>query len=194
MKKILIPLAAIAVMAACKKTTVTPAPVNATLMAYINLHDTAVAFNRYAAFDLDSNGEKDVLFSTLLVGDPIAQQDKKQWYVSTSINTSLPVNDNESIPVLTDKDSISVKNFNGYTWYNAASVLLAEKIIGMTGSPFWQGDWKQAAHNFLPLQVVKNGAKYNGWVEVSFSTGDEKIILYRAALCKEKDKAVIAGK
>ena len=181
-------------MVSCKKSPVTtpidPAPV----MSYINLHDSAVTFNKLAVLDLNSDGENDVWFSTLLVGDPIAQQDKKQWYITTSLYTSLPVNGNESIPVLKLDDSIPTQNFNNCNWYNAASVLLAEKVIGISGDPYWLGDWKEAAHKYIPLQVLKEGAKYNGWVEISFSTAGEKIILHRAALCKEKNKTVVAGK
>ena len=185
-------VAGIAFIVACRKT-IEKAPVSNPSMNYIDLSDTSVAFNRYFSIDLDGNGEKDVAFGTLLVGDPINKQDKMQWLVTTSFNGSLPVDNDEKIPVLNEEDSIPVNNFRGYNWYNASAVLLAQKVIGEQ-SVFWQGDWKSVSHRFIPVQVKKNNLLYNGWVEVSFSMTDEKLILHEAAICKEAGKKIEAGK
>jgi hypothetical protein len=60
--------------------------------------------------DVDKDGSKDILFSTELVGDPLAQQDKHQWLVTSSFFTNLSVKD-ENVPLLNYGNSISVKNF-----------------------------------------------------------------------------------
>jgi hypothetical protein len=91
---------------ACKKDHVGTPLIPSVKMIYKNLSDSAVVFGRSASFDLDGNGEKDILFNTMLVGDPISQKDKKQWLVISSFNTNLPVNINENIPVLNLNDSI----------------------------------------------------------------------------------------
>ena len=192
MKRFCILLTSVVLIASCKKDETTP--VNDKPMTYIDLKDSAVTFNHSASYDLDGDGEKDVRFSTLLVGDAVNKQDKKQWYVTSSFNASLPVNEGESIPVLNMADSIPVANFNGYNWYNASSIILAQKIIGEVGDPFWQGDWKSATHRFIPIQLQKANAVYNGWIEVSFSTANEKIILHKAAIGKKAGKAIAAGK
>lgn len=191
MKIFFILLSSVVLIASCKKDS--QAPVEDKLMTYIDLKDSAVTFNHAASYDLNGDGEKDVLFSTLLVGDPIYKQDKKQWYVTSSFNASLPVED-ESIPVLKMADSIPVANFNGYNWYNASSIILAQKVIGEVGDPIWQGDWKNAAHRFIPIQLKKANDVFNGWIEVSFSTANEKIILHKAAISKKAGTAIVAGK
>src|SRR5688572_22054647 len=73
-------------------------PVSSKMM-YSNYNDTAVRFQRFASFDLDSNGRKDVYFSTQLVGDPVLQQDKYQWMVNSSFHTNLAVNNQEHIRI-----------------------------------------------------------------------------------------------
>ena len=197
MKKIFFSATCIFLLAACTKNKPEPTQPPATThpaMTYLNLHDTAVAFNRAASFDLDGNGEKDVYFSTLLVGDPVYQVDKRQWLVSSSFNANLPVNANEQIPVLRSQDSIPVVNFSGYSWYNASSILLAQKILSDNQPPYWEGAWKEAFHRFIPIQIIKQDGLYNGWVEVSFSTAEEKVILHKAAVSTEANKTIKAGK
>lgn len=162
-------------------------------MRYTDLGNQVIGFNQVASLDLDKDGQKDISFSTLLVGDPIYKVDKMQWLVASSFYTNLPVKE-EHIPVMDTGDSIPTLNFNGYEWFNASQIVLTQKIIGITGNPYWEGDWKQAAHQFIPLQVMRNNALYNGWVEISFSQADEKLILHRAAISMEAGKLIAAGK
>ena len=179
---------------ACKKNLVEQTPVAHPKMAYSNLSDSAVVFGRSASFDLDGNGEKDIYFGTLLVGDPVSQQDKKQWLVTSSFNANLPVNTSENIPMLNLNDSIPLSDFPGYGWYNASSIVLSQKIIGVTGAPYWEGRWKDASHRFIPVQLRKNNDLYNGWVEISFDTLNAKLILHKAAVSFEPNKSILAGK
>jgi len=162
-------------------------------MSYTNLQDTVIHFHRAAKFDINGDGAWDVLFITELVGDPIYKVDKMQWLVSSSFYANLPVNANESIPVLQMDHQIPVKDFSGYSWYNASTICLAQKIIGFDSS-YWDGDWKIASHNFIPIQVVKNRALYNGWIDVSFDASQETLILHKAAISKEAGRDIVAGK
>jgi hypothetical protein len=179
---------------ACKKTETKPPENTHPQMTYTNLLDSAIHFNHFASFDLDGNGEKDIAFSTLLVGDPIYQQDKWQWWVSSSIYTNLPVNGYENIPVLDYLDSIPIHDFSDYQWFNASYVMLAQKIISITNPPYWDGTWKESSHHYVPIQIKKDGELFNGWVEISFNTKDEMVILHQAAVSQEPYKAVMAGK
>ena len=183
------------IITGCGKT-VEPAPPQETYpqMSYLDLADTTIVFGRRVSFDLDVNGEKDIYFSTQLVGDPIYQQDKRQWLLSGSLNTVFPVNAMESIPVLQLNDSIHSNAFPGYNWYNVSDLLLAQQIISMNIPPYWAGDWKETTHRFMPVQITRNNVLYNGWVEISFSITNEKLILHKAAICKEANKAIKAGK
>ena len=180
--------------AACKKPHPQPPVQPHPSMLVKDLADTSLAFGKFASFDLDDNGEKDIFFSTQLVGDPVEQKDKKQWMVTSSFNANLPVNSNERIPVLHYLDSIPLKDFSGYAWYNASSILLSQKTLTMNTPPFWEGDFKEALHRFVPIQLKKQDGLYNGWIEVSFSTTNEKLILHKAAICTEANKSILAGK
>jgi hypothetical protein len=162
-------------------------------MMYSNYNDTAVRFQRSASFDLDSNGQKDIFFTTQLVGDPVHQQDKWQWLVNSSFYTSLAVNEQENIRIMNTGEEIVSANKDGYNWYNASSILLAQKIISATGPPFWDGLWKDATHRYLAVQVKRDAFLYNGWIEISFDSTNERVIVHRAGICKEAGKSIRAG-
>src|SRR3989337_502102 len=150
---------------------------------YTDIQGQQIKMNMHSSLDLNRDGENDISFGTLLVGDPVFGVDKHQYVVSTGINSFLPVDHDENIPVLQAGDSIPVENFKGYTWYNAAYSILAQKVIG--GKPsYWEGAWKDARHKYIPVQVKNRGLRYNGWVEISFDMVGEKIILHRASLSK----------
>lgn len=163
-------------------------------MTYIELHDTAIVFSKGASFDLDFDGTKDIAFFTQLVGDPIYQQDKRQWLASGSIYTYFPVNTAESIPVMQSMDSIPLTSFSGYNWYNASEIVLTQQIVSMNIPPYWAGDWKNVTHRFMPVQIQRNNDLYNGWMELSFNTTTEKLVLHKAAICTEANKVIKAGK
>ena len=194
MKRVALVIGVIWMLAACKKSTVQQPDAPHPAMNYINLSDTAISFGRFASFDLDGNGVKDISFSTLLVGDAVNRQDKKQFLVATAQFTYLPVNSEEAIPVMQAADEIPVHNFNGYTWFDISYILLAQKLIGIDKPPYWEGQWKAAAHRFIPLQIKRANALYNGWVEIRFSAAEEKIYLHRAAVCKEAGVTIKAGR
>ena len=193
MKTITVGFALAIFLSACNKTPVKPTD-DYPEMTYLNFSDSAVVFDRSASFDLDENGEKDIRFSTLLVGDPLSQQDKRQWLAVCSFNTSLPVNNNENIPVLDLNDLIPINDFSGYRWYNATGIVLSQKVLSMSAPPYWEGAWKDASHRFIPIQLRKNNLLYNGWVEISFDKLQEKIILHKSAMSEEADKSVLAGR
>jgi hypothetical protein len=126
-----------------------------------------------------------------LVGDPVLQRDRKQFVVNSGIKRNLLNDANDQSPVLNKMDTISKKQ-QGYLWWQISSIVLAEKISTDSGSS-WEGLWKNASHNYLPIQVEKNGRLYHGWIELSFSTTGEKLVLHRAAISSEEEKTVKAG-
>lgn len=163
-------------------------------MSYINLSDTVLNFGGHPIIlDLNGDDQNDVRFNTLLVGDPVNKVDKKQWLISAYFDTKLPILD-ERLPVMHSMDEIPVTNFFGYNWYNANTVLLAQRIEGMAGQIYWEGDWKEVNHNYIPIQIKRDNALYNGWIEVSFNINNEKLILHKAAVCKEENRLIKAGK
>lgn len=188
MKKCLIILGTLFFLASCNKP-VTHDP----QMIYTDLENKEVRFNGSSSIDLNKDGIMDIRFHTMLVGDPVAKQDKEKYLVTSKVNCLLPVNSNENAPVLFKGDAVPLKDFAGYTWYEVSQIELAQKVTAMTGDPFWEGVWKSASHNYLPVQLRMNNQRFNGWVELSFDVNSEKIILHKAAISKLPERSVVAG-
>lgn len=143
--------------------------------------------------DAYGDGTTDLLFGVLLVGDPIGKVDKRQFRVTSGFYTNLPVMAGEQVKVFSKADVISLENFDGNHWYNASSVILAERQEDLTGNISWNGNWLQASHKYLPFQVLKNNGRYNGWIELSVDNTAEEVILHRGAISLEAEKSIKAG-
>lgn len=190
MKKAFILALPILLFTACDDKEVTaPHPE----MRYTELNNVSIKFGQHKMLDLDGDNTQDLLFSTVLIGDPIARVDKRRYFVSGAFDAFSLVNVQEETPPLHNGDVITISNPAGFNWYNASSLMLAEKIIEETGPDHWEGNWKNADHKFFPVQLRKNQLRYNGWVEVSFKTDTEEMILHRAAIAIEPGKDVKAG-
>lgn len=190
MKKIFILLLPVLFFTACDDKEITaPHPE----MRYTELNNVPVKFGQHKSLDLDGDNMQDLLFSTVLIGDPIARVDKRRYFVNGAFDAFSLVNAGEETPPLHNGDAITISNPPGFNWYNASSLMLAEKIIEETGPDHWEGNWKNTDHKFLPVQLRKNQLRYNGWVEISFKMDAEEVILHRAAIAKEPGKDVIAG-
>src|SRR5439155_20250618 len=94
-------------------------------------------------------------------------------------------------PMLQKGDSIALSH-PGYNLWEISSIVLAEKIIDNNGN-HWEGLWKNADHQYLPVQVEKNNKLYHGWIELSFDTTREVMILHKSAISTEENKTVKAG-
>ncbi len=164
-------------------------------MIHKNLQDTEVKFQqRTFAIDLDSNGTKDLIFGVMLVGDAVNKQDKYMFMVTSGIDTRLPVNANEQVPVLQKGDKIPVDNIPAYNWYELSSVMLMQKVVTVNMGNYWEGNWKSASRKYLPFQHKLNGKKYNGWVEMTLNPNQEKAIIHSYAICKSPEKDIYIGK
>ncbi|MFT3843467.1 MAG: hypothetical protein QM725_00290 [Lacibacter sp.] len=163
-------------------------------MTYVNLNNRTVAFQQGpVVLDIDHNSETDLIFSVWLVGDPILEQDKRQFRVSSGIHTRLAVNANEETPVMGIGDRIYLSAFNGYNWFEVSSIILVQRVEGLYGPIFWTGNWQAAYHRYLPFQLVRNGQRYNGWIELTVDISQEKIILHKAAYSNLPEKKIRAG-
>ena len=194
MKKLSTLLLPFMLLIGCKDKDITkPNDPNHPEMIYTDLHNLEVKKDQRAFLDLDKDGFKDLLFSTLLVGDAINKVDKLKYYVMSAEKRLLLSSQDDRTPVYSDGDKLPLHNKDGYEWNEVLWIVLAEKITGINKPPFWTGDWKNAAHKFIAVQVVKNNDHYCGWVEISFDTAGEKIILHKAAISREAGKEVVAG-
>jgi hypothetical protein len=193
MKKILVTLSVVLLIVSCRKHDCPEPPVAHPQMRYTGLNNLALQFGQQQSIDLDGDNAKDLLFTSALVGDPILKRDLRQYYVTAAFHVSLLVNQHEQTPVLSNGDPIKQQDNAGGTWYNANSIVLAEQIIELTGPAHWEGNWKNASRQYIAIQIERNGARYNGWVEVSFDTDAGTLVLHRAAIALEVSKAVKAG-
>ncbi|MGZ3937625.1 MAG: hypothetical protein ACXVLT_02855 [Flavisolibacter sp.] len=194
MKKYLL-LAIVTIVVACgkEKPPVPTVPPDSSdpVMTYRDLQNKEVKYGQLQEIDVDGDGSKDIRFNVLLVGDPVLQRDRVQFYANSGIKRNLLNNSVDESPMLNKGDSISKKH-PGYDWWEISAIVLAEKIIDNNGS-YWQGLWKNADHKYLPIQFEKNSKLYHGWVELSFNTTEEKLILHKAAISTEAEKRVRAG-
>jgi hypothetical protein len=194
MRKIFI-IATISILAvACKKEKMQPTIPSIPshpVMSYKNLGDKEVKYGQSQYVDIDNDGTIDFKFSVLLVGDPVLQRDRVQFYSNSGIKRNLLNSQVDESPMLNKGDSIG-KVHNGYSWWEISSIVLAEKIVEYSGN-HWEGLWKNADHNYLPIQIEKNNKLYHGWVELSFNTAEEKLILHKAAISTEEERSVQAG-
>jgi hypothetical protein len=185
-------------LTACNKKDKLPDPVVSPgpepELSVIDLKDHQVKPGSPAiAIDLNKDGRKDIIFGVMLVGDPVFKLDKVQYMVSSDIYTRLAVNINEETPVMNKSNIIPLESFKGYNWYELSSIALMRKIIGVSVPVFWDGNWKTAEKKYLPVQVLVNEKRFNGWVELTADIVGERLILHRAAISKEAEKPIKAG-
>lgn len=194
MKKFWILLLPVLLFNACSEKDIIDPPAGThPQMRYTDLDNVSVKFGQQKALNIDGDNTIDLLFSTALVADPIARVDKRRYYVNASFDVFSLVNEQEETPVLNKNEVIAINNHSGFTWYNASSLVLAEKIIEETGPDHWEGNWKNADHKYFAVQVRKNDLRYNGWVEVSFKMDAGELILHRAGVAIEAGKNIKAG-
>lgn len=180
----------------CKKDKLpatAPQPNPAPTMRYGNLQNREVKPGQPAVqLDLNLDGSMDLFFSTLLVGDPIRQADKRQFFVMSDIETNLAVNATEETPIITRQDIIPLDAFDGYQWFGLTSITLMQKVTTMN-EVFWEGPWRQASSSYLAFQVKQSGTRYCGWLRLSADTTTGKIVLHDYAISLEPEKPVVAG-
>ena len=193
MKSITLLAMLVSLLVACKKVPQqNPTPIPAVGMDTTNFNNREIVFRKNISADLNHDGIKDFYVQTLHVGDALLQREYKQFRLGTNLGTDFPINQNEEIPILPKGHVIAHNSFYNYNWYEVASIVVAQKVITSDRS-WWEGIWKDQFQQYVPLRIHKNGKIYYGWVELSFDSLNEKLILHRAAVSKDPDVQVSAG-
>jgi hypothetical protein len=187
---------AVLTLASCSKTPLpTPAPSpELPAMNFINLNDAQIAYGRSGkAVDVNQDNRNDLYFGVELVGDPIAKVDKRQFVIVSSIYTYLPVTADEKVAPLSKEVPIPINDFNNANWYSGSEIVLVERTETIDGSISWRGAWLAASKKYLPIQILKNNQRFNGWVELSFDQTNQHLILHQVAISKKPETAIKAG-
>jgi hypothetical protein len=193
-------LSGLLLLAACRKDDTSipgkpsPGPVPLPEMLYTDLKNKEMKHQQPQFVDLDNDGSKDIGFGTWYIGDPLEKEDEVLFFAGSYVHSNLLLGENNNSPIFKQGDTIPVSNKGGYDWYQVGQVEMARKNIGEQGPPYWELDWRQVSHKYLAIQVMRDNKRYNGWIEVSFNTAGEKLILHKAAISKEAEKDIIAGK
>lgn len=180
-------------LVSCQKSLNLPDELPSDKLNYINFNEKELKFNESFSADLDRDGKADFLAYTMHVGDLVLWRDYKRFIFGSTIGAHFTINADEQVPMLSKGNVIRADAFSGYSWHDVAAIIIAQKVITTTQN-YWEGVWVNAIHQYLPLRIQKNGGNYYyGWVEVSFDKQTEKLTLHRSAICKEANKAVLAG-
>lgn len=176
------------ILGSCKKENDIPANYS---VEFFDLQNAAVKYQQPVTLDLTKDGNTDFSFGVLLVGDPVLQRDRYQFFVSSRVKTKLLNDANDESPMLNKGEEIRLIH-EGYTWYEVSAIVLTEKIV-TNQSTTWNGRWTNANHKYLPIQIEREGKLYNGWIELSVDKTEEKIKLHKAALSKSPNVSIRAG-
>jgi hypothetical protein len=163
------------------------------VMKYNDLTGREVKNRQSQVLDADNDGVIDFVFYVINIGDPVFRRDKMRFLFGSLEHSLLFVNGENQSPVLDKNALISSGNKLPYEWWEVSEVELTQKIIEEDGSTFWEGAWQNADHKYISIQVRKNNAIYNGWIEFSFNKTDEKLVLHRSGISEEAQKEVKAG-
>jgi hypothetical protein len=161
-------------------------------MQYTDLRDLEVKFNQHKLLDLDANGTGDFLFNTMHIGDPVLKRDRLLFSAYSFVETRLLVDDQNNTPQFSTGSRIG-PGYSSHNWYEISQAEMVQKIIPEKGQQSWDGNWKNAEHNYLGVQIHRDGRLYTGWIEISFDTANEKLVLHRAAVSKVAGQSIKAG-
>jgi hypothetical protein len=163
-------------------------------MQYTYLNNAEVKYMKPGVWiDLNKDNRADILFEVMRIGDAINKYDRFQFNIVTSIRVNVPVNVNEQIPVFLNNATIPLENFDGNNWYGGSEIDLIQKVLFENGSVTWRGNWLAAQRAYLPVQIIIEGKRRNGWIELTAEPQNERLILHRAAISKEPEKVIKAG-
>jgi hypothetical protein len=164
-------------------------------MDYLSLNDITVAYGQPGkTVDLNKDNRSDLYFGVQLVGDPVSKTDKRQFIVVSNFYTSLPIAVNEQVAPHLKDALIPLGNYSNANWYNASEIVLVERVEKVTGQISWRGNWLTAQKQYLPVQILQADKRFNGWVEVSFDLLNQQLVLHRAALSKQPETEIKAGR
>lgn len=195
MNKLYLLLAFVVLASACKKDKSDDHSGQHPEMTYVDLQNREIKLNQEAVFDLDGDNRPDIVFLVYHIGSGQSVKTRFTILGSAAISFLTKDEDDQSVsPAKNPDDVIHIANELPYEWWGASETYLTEKIEPQGRPAFWLGNWKNANHKFFPIQFTKLNKKCAGWIELSFDTQAEKLVLHRAAYSTVSNKDILAGK
>lgn len=162
---------------------------------YINLNNTAVTSNNVLSIDLDTDGTTDFVVTKELRETNAGQNDILEFRVIAAQQNRVLVQENGTAARKETGVFIRSDDENGYQWEATTPAVIINRVL--TPDPansYWDGTWLQQFNKYLPIQLLKEGKKYNGWLQLSFSDVlPSRIIVHDAAFNKIADQPIQAG-
>ena len=166
-----------------------------TSIQYTNLNNTAVTTNNVLSIDLDNDGTVDFVVTKELRETNAGQDDILEFRVVAAQQNRVlvqadgtPARKEAGVFIRSEDDQL-------YTWDASTPAVIINRIL--TPDPansYWQGTWLQQYNKYLPVQLLKEGKKYNGWIQFSFSDVlPSRIIVHDAAYNKIAGQPIKAG-
>lgn len=171
----------IVLVSACRDEEVRPEP----SIVHRDLHEVKAGYLTPFLLDVDLDGTFDYSFSVSLIGSS-GSEERHFRMVPLWSNRALVAND-DVIPLDEGAEVAVYKHFAKFV-ESLAVKTTASGVIS------WSGNWKDASGKFVGLDFKGNdGHSYFGWVRLSFSQNEEKIIVHELAYSRPSQSMIKAG-
>lgn len=169
-------------------------------MTYIDLGGKSLSLNQFVSLDVDGDKKLDIYFYTQAVSDNIYHLVKDQFiggaYLTYKMNFGMDEAGEDILAILSKGQDLKTGT-NNDTWFNVSEAVMMQHVQNTaTDKIYWEGNWANKGTMYLPFQrlIPGGGGQFNyGWVEMEASVVQQKLIFYRAAICKEAGLSVKAG-
>lgn len=191
-KQISLIAGAVLIMTSCsKKDTASPQ----VSMEYLNLNNTSVTVNAPLNIDLNKDGTDDFRVTNELRQDNASGSDLLEFRVTSLAQNQVLMKDDRTPARKEENVPIYITDELPYQWNTQLSAAIVTRVIPTDiANSYWQGTWLNHFNKYLPVKLVKDGASYLGWIQISFSnTVPMRIIVHDAAYNKIAGQPIKAG-
>lgn len=148
-------------------------------VVYVDLNDARAGYNQPYALDVDSDGGSEFVFNATLIADAIG--DHLRFAVISRYDNAV-IGENGNVKVLHAGDPVVQGSAFGYD-----NEVLAIKTTTPGGVTWW-GNWKGAQNKYIGIRFRLSGSTCYGWVRVSLSESEERIVIHDMAYGRGQDR------
>lgn len=183
---------AVLLMTSCNKKDAASPQVS---IEYLNLNNTSVTVNAPLNIDLNKDGTDDFRVTNELRQDNASGSDLLEFRVTSLAQNQVLMKDDRTPARKEENVPIYITDELPYQWNTQLSAAIVTRVIPTDiANSYWQGTWLNHFNKYLPVKLVKDGASYLGWIQISFSnTVPMRIIIHDAAYNKIAGQSIKAG-